>query len=228
MNKENQKNDHTPMIKQYLKLKSNYPDMLLFYRMGDFYELFYEDAKKISSLLNITLTKRGYSAGKEVPMSGIPCNSVDIYLLKLIKLRESVAICEQIEEPDSKKKLLLRKVVRIITPGTVTDDLFLQDHQDNLLASVFFKRNIIGYSTLNICSGEFIISEFTCTEDLLSELQRTNPKELLYPEGFIYYELIKENYGLRKRSLWEFKLDSAYRQLNLQFGTNNLNGFGLE
>ncbi|CAL4323907.1 DNA mismatch repair protein MutS [Buchnera aphidicola] len=228
MNKENKKNDHTPMIKQYLKLKSNYPDMLLFYRMGDFYELFYEDAKKISNLLNITLTKKGYSAGKEVPMSGIPCNSVDIYLLKLMKLRESVAICEQMEEPNSGKKLLLRKVVRIVTPGTVTDDFFLQDHQDNLLASVFFKRNIIGYAILNICSGEFVISEFTCTEDLLSELQRTNPKELLYPEGFFYYDLIKHNYGLRKRSLWEFKLDTAYRQLNLQFGTNSLNGFGVE
>ncbi|HXK00434.1 MAG TPA: DNA mismatch repair protein MutS [Buchnera sp. (in: enterobacteria)] len=228
MNKINKSNDHTPMIKQYLALKSNYPDMLLFYRMGDFYELFYEDAKKISNLLKITLTKRGYSAGKEIPMSGIPYNSADMYLSKLIKLGESVAICEQIEESNSEKKLLQRKVVRVITPGTVTNDVFLKDNQDNLLASIWMKGNIFGYSTLNICSGEFIISEYSCTEDLLSELQRTNPQELLYPENFIHYELIKDNRGLRKRFLWEFKLDTAYRQLNLQFGTNNLSGFGVE
>lgn len=228
MNKINKSNDHTPMIKQYLELKSNYPDMLLFYRMGDFYELFYEDAKKIANLLKITLTKRGYSAGKEIPMSGIPYNSADVYLLKLIKLGESVVICEQMEESNSGKKLLERKVVKIITPGTVTNDVFLKDNQDNLLASIWMKGNVFGYSTLNICSGEFIISEHGCTEDLLSELQRTNPEELLYPENFIHYELIKHNRGLRKRSLWEFKLDTAYRQLNLQFGTNNLSGFGVE
>ncbi|CAL4043580.1 DNA mismatch repair protein MutS [Buchnera aphidicola] len=228
MNKKYQINHHTPMIQQYLKLKYNYPDMLLFYRIGDFYELFYEDAKKISNLLNITLTKRGYSAGKEIPMSGIPYHSAEIYLLKLIKLGESVAICEQMEDSSSGKKLLKRKIVRIVTPGTVTDDIFLKDNKDNLLASIFMENNIFGYATLNICSGEFIISEFSSTEDLLSELKRTDPEELLYPEKFLYYDFIKKNRGLRKRSLLEFKLDTAHRQLNFQFGTNTLNGFGVQ
>ncbi|HMI76841.1 MAG TPA: DNA mismatch repair protein MutS, partial [Buchnera sp. (in: enterobacteria)] len=228
MNTKNKNNDHTPMIKQYLLLKSQYPNMFLFYKMGDFYELFYHDAKKISKLLNITLTKRGFSAGKIIPMSGIPCNSVNVYLKKLIELGESVAICDQMEEVEYGKKLLKRKVVRVVTPGTVTDDVFLKDNQDNLIAAMWLEKNIFGYSTLDLCSGEFILSEYSNNEDMLSELERTDPKELLYPENFIYYHLIEHRRGLNRRPIWEFEFNSACSQLNLQFNTMTLNSFGVD
>ncbi|XKM14591.1 DNA mismatch repair protein MutS [Orbaceae bacterium ac157xtp] len=219
---------HTPMMQQYFKIKAENPDILLFYRMGDFYELFYDDAKKASQLLDITLTKRGASAGEPIPMAGVPYHAAETYLAKLISLGESVAICEQVGDPAQSKGPVERKVVRIVTPGTVSDELLLDDRKDNLLAAIFSDKTHFGYATLDINSGRFNVFECKTAESILAELQRTNPVELLYPEEFQHMELIENRNGLRRRPMWEFELSTAKQQLNLQFGTNDLTGFGVE
>ncbi|WP_434527046.1 DNA mismatch repair protein MutS [Photorhabdus asymbiotica] len=219
---------HTPMMQQYLRLKAQHPDILLFYRMGDFYELFYDDAKKAAKLLDISLTKRGQSAGNPIPMAGVPHHAVENYLAKLVQLGESVAICEQIGDPATSKGPVERKVVRIVTPGTVTDEALLQERQDNLLAAIWHDNQGFGYATLDVTSGRFQISEMTEQETMVAELQRTRPVELLYPESFEHMALIEHCHGLRRRPLWEFELDTAKQQLNLQFGTRDLVGFGVE
>ncbi|NHB93078.1 DNA mismatch repair protein MutS [Photorhabdus cinerea] len=219
---------HTPMMQQYLRLKAQHPDILLFYRMGDFYELFYDDAKKAAKLLDISLTKRGQSAGNPIPMAGVPHHAVENYLAKLVQLGESVAICEQIGDPATSKGPVERKVVRIVTPGTVTDEALLQERQDNLLAAIWHDNQGFGYATLDVTSGRFLISEMAEQETMVAELQRTRPVELLYPESFEHMALIEHCHGLRRRPLWEFELDTAKQQLNLQFGTRDLIGFGVE
>ncbi|KAB0998542.1 DNA mismatch repair protein MutS [Cronobacter sakazakii] len=219
---------HTPMMQQYLKLKAQHPDILLFYRMGDFYELFYDDAKRASQLLNISLTKRGASAGEPIPMAGVPHHAVENYLAKLVNLGESVAICEQIGDPATSKGPVERKVVRIVTPGTISDEALLQERQDNLLAAIWQDSKGFGYATLDISSGRFRVSEPQDRETMAAELQRTNPAELLYAEDFAEMSLIEGRRGLRRRPLWEFELDTARQQLNLQFGTRDLVGFGVE
>ena len=226
-NKDNFAN-HTPMMQQYLKLKAENPDILLFYRMGDFYEMFYDDAKRASQLLDISLTKRGSSNGEPIPMAGVPYHAVESYLAKLIALGESVAICEQIGDPATSKGPVERKIVRIVTPGTVSDELLLEDRKDNLLASIWQYKNYYGYATLDISSGRFYIFECDNFEEMQAELQRTNPVELLYPEDFQSMPLIENNSGLRRRPQWDFDLETAKQQLNLQFGTNDLIGFGVE
>ena len=219
---------HTPMMQQYLKLKSEHPDILLFYRMGDFYELFFDDAKKASRLLDISLTKRGQSAGQPIPMAGVPHHAAENYLAKLVQLGESVAICEQIGDPATSKGPVERKVVRILTPGTITDEALLQERQDNLLAAIWQESSGYGYATLDLTSGRFIVSEIPNDETLCAELQRTRPAELLYPENFTSLALIEQSKGLRRRPIWEFELDTAKQQLNLQFSTKDLIGFGVE
>ncbi|EIZ8990620.1 DNA mismatch repair protein MutS [Cronobacter sakazakii] len=219
---------HTPMMQQYLKLKAQHPDILLFYRMGDFYELFYDDAKRASQLLDISLTKRGASAGEPIPMAGVPHHAVENYLAKLVNLGESVAICEQIGDPSTSKGPVERKVVRIVTPGTISDEALLQERQDNLLAAIWQDSKGFGYATLDISSGRFRVSEPQDRETMAAELQRTNPAELLYAEDFAEMSLIEGRRGLRRRPLWEFELDTARQQLNLQFGTRDLVGFGVE
>ncbi|WP_210423784.1 DNA mismatch repair protein MutS [Dickeya sp. CFBP 2040] len=219
---------HTPMMQQYLKLKAQHPDILLFYRMGDFYELFYDDAKRASQLLDISLTKRGASAGEPIPMAGVPHHAVENYLAKLVQLGESVAICEQIGDPATSKGPVERKVVRIVTPGTISDEALLQEKQDNLLAAIWQENRGFGYATLDISSGRFRLVEPADQETMAAELQRTNPAELLYPETFEAMFLIEHRHGLRRRPLWEFELDTARQQLNLQFGTRDLTGFGVE
>lgn len=219
---------HTPMMQQYLRLKAQHADILLFYRMGDFYELFFDDAKKAAQLLDISLTKRGQSAGQPIPMAGVPHHAVESYLAKLVQLGESVAICEQIGDTATSKGPVERKVVRIVTPGTVTDEALLQERQDNLLAAIWQEDNGYGYATLDITSGRFIISEMADINTISAELQRTRPAELLYPENFVDVALFENNKGLRRRPLWEFELDTARQQLNLQFGTQDLMGFGVE
>ncbi|HGJ5891035.1 MAG TPA: DNA mismatch repair protein MutS [Arsenophonus apicola] len=219
---------HTPMMQQYLRLKAQHADILLFYRMGDFYELFFDDAKKAAQLLDISLTKRGQSAGQPIPMAGVPHHAVESYLAKLVQLGESVAICEQIGDPATSKGPVERKVVRIVTPGTVTDEALLQERQDNLLAAIWQQEQRYGYATLDITSGRFIISEMADINTISAELQRTRPAELLYPENFTNIALFENNKGLRRRPLWEFELDTAKQQLNLQFGTQDLMGFGVE
>lgn len=219
---------HTPMMQQYLKLKAQHPDILLFYRMGDFYELFYDDAKRASQLLDISLTKRGASAGQPIPMAGVPHHAVENYLAKLVQLGESVAICEQIGDPAASKGPVERKVIRIVTPGTISDEALLQERQDNLLAAIWQDSKGFGYATLDISSGRFRLSEPEDRETMAAELQRTNPAELLYAEYFADMILIDGRRGLRRRPLWEFEPDTARQQLNLQFGTRDLVGFGVE
>jgi len=222
-------NNHTPMIKQYLSLKSQYPDMLLFYQMGDFYELFYKDAERVSELLKITLTKKGYSNNKVVPMAGVPCHKSEYYLSKLVKLGESIAICDQKKGSSNyKNKLISRKVIRIITPGTITDEAFLHENEDNFIAAIWKENNQFGYSILDISLGFFGVSKIFHVSDLLAEIERTNPKEILYPENFSDMFLIEHRRCIRKRSLLEFDLDVSYKSLNLQFNTYSLNGFGIE
>ncbi|WP_127959962.1 DNA mismatch repair protein MutS [Serratia microhaemolytica] len=219
---------HTPMMQQYLRLKAEHPGILLFYRMGDFYELFYDDAKRAAQLLDISLTKRGASAGEPIPMAGVPYHAVENYLAKLVQLGESVAICEQIGDPASSKGPVERKVVRIVTPGTITDEALLQERQDNLLAAIWQEAHRFGYATLDLSSGRFRICEADDLESIAAELQRTNPAELLYPENFAALGLIEQRNGLRRRPLWEFELETARQQLNLQFATRDLSGFGVE
>jgi DNA mismatch repair protein MutS len=220
--------NHTPMMQQYLRLKAQHPDILLFYRMGDFYELFYDDAKRASQLLDISLTKRGASAGEPIPMAGVPYHAVENYLARLVQLGESVAICEQIGDPALSKGPVERKVVRIVTPGTISDEALLNERQDNLLAAIWQDSRGFGYATLDISSGRFRLTEPADREAMAAELQRTNPAELLYPEDFAAMDLIENRRGMRRRPLWEFELDTARQQLNMQFGTRDLTGFGVE
>ena len=221
--------NHTPMMRQYLTLKAENPDILLFYRMGDFYELFYDDAKKAAALLDISLTKRGASAGEPIPMAGVPYHAVEGYLAKLVQLGESVAICEQIGDPAlAKGQPVERKVVRIVTPGTVSDEALLQERLDNILAAVYQEKNKFGLATLDMTSGRFQISEPADSETLRAELQRLSPAELLYCEDFAEMQLIENAKGLRRRPIWEFELGTAVQLLNRQFGTKDLKAFGVE
>ncbi|ARC91294.1 DNA mismatch repair protein MutS [Vibrio coralliilyticus] len=219
---------HTPMMQQYLKLKAENPDILLFYRMGDFYELFYDDAKRASQLLDISLTKRGASAGEPIPMAGVPFHAVEGYLAKLVQLGESVAICEQIGDPATSKGPVERQVVRIVTPGTVTDEALLSERIDNLIAAIYHHDGKFGYATLDVTSGRFQLMEPETEEAMAAELQRTAPRELLFPEDFEPVELMAARNGNRRRPVWEFELDTAKQQLNQQFGTRDLVGFGVE
>ena len=219
---------HTPMMQQYLRLKAEHPEILLFYRMGDFYELFYDDAKRASQLLEISLTKRGASAGEPIPMAGVPYHAVENYLAKLVSLGESVAICEQIGDPALSKGPVERKVVRIVTPGTISDEALLNERQDNLLAAVWQGPRGFGFATLDISSGRFRLAEPTDLETMAAELTRSNPAELLYSEDFSAMSLIENRRGLRRRPLWEFEVETARQQLNMQFGTRDLSGFGVD
>ena len=220
--------NHTPMMQQYLGIKADFPDTLVFYRMGDFYELFYDDARRIAKLLDITLTTRGESAGQPVPMAGVPYHAADGYLAKLVRLGESVAICEQMEEPGKGKGPVARKVVRIVTPGTVTDELLLQERRDNLLAAVHEGGGRLGLATLDVSAGRFRVQELTDTAALSAELERLKPAELLLSEGAgeALRELLRDRPGLRQQPPWLFDSEGAQRQLTRQFGTRDLSGFG--
>ena len=219
---------HTPMMQQYLGLKSQHPDILLFYRMGDFYELFYDDAKKAAALLDISLTKRGQSAGTPIPMAGVPYHAVEGYLARLVQLGESVAICEQVGDPATSKGPVERKVVRIVTPGTVTDEALLNERQDNLLCAVTQLRGLYGLAQLDISSGRFLLNQVDNSDDLLALLQRLNPAELLYPEELQDIALLEKRKGARRRPVWEFELATAKRLLCQQFATKDLLSFGVD
>ncbi|MEP1447570.1 MAG: DNA mismatch repair protein MutS [Paraglaciecola sp.] len=222
---------HTPMMQQYLKIKAEHPDILLFYRMGDFYELFFDDAKKASELLDISLTARGKSGGNAIPMAGVPYHAVENYLARLVKMGQSVAIVEQVGDPATSKGPVERKVQRIVTPGTVSDEALLEDKQDNILAAVTSVKqqnnHYFGYSTLDVTTGRFTLCEPKDIEALAAEIQRTNPVELLYPEDFAFLHIIEQRKGLRRRPIWEFDFETATAQLNQQFGTKELTGFGV-
>ncbi len=219
---------HTPMMKQYLSIKADYPDMLLFYRMGDFYEMFYDDAERGAQLLNINLTARGASAGSPIPMAGVPYHAVDNYLAKLIKLGESVAICEQIGDPATSKGPVERQVARIITPGTLSDEALLDERQDNLLVAIHQDEQHFGLAYFNMSSGEFKIISCDSIEALKTEVARLNPAEILVNETAELPTTLRQHPGLRRRPVWEFSLASAQKQLCEQFNTKNLQAFGVD
>ena len=227
-NLPNDLSSHTPMMQQYLRIKSEHQDVLLFYRMGDFYELFWDDAKKAAQLLDISLTARGKSGGNAIPMAGVPYHAVDNYLAKLVKLGESVALCEQVGDPATSKGPVERKVTRIVTPGTVTDEALLENNSENLLAAVACRQNTFGFATLDVSSGRFIIKQLQSVEEIEAELEKSRPAELLYPDDFSHTYLFRQDSGLRRRPEWEFDPDTACKLLNEQFGTKELTGFGIQ
>ncbi len=218
---------HTPMMQQYLRIKAEHPALLLFYRMGDFYELFYDDARRAAELLEITLTHRGQSAGEPIPMAGVPYHSVEGYLARLVRMGESVAICEQVGDPAASKGPVERKVVRIVTPGTVTDEALLEERRDNLLAALLRGGDRFGLAVMDVGSGRFTVQEVDGTEALGGELARLDPTELLVPDDF-EVALLGDRQGIRRLPPWHFESDAARRLLNAQFGTRDLSGFGCE
>ena len=219
-------NAHTPMMQQYLRLKAQYRDMLMFYRMGDFYELFYDDAEKASRLLDITLTARGASAGQPIPMAGVPFHAVEQYLARLVRLGESVAICEQIGDPATAKGPVERKVVRIVTPGTLTDASLLEEKRDCLLAALVIHERVLGIASLNLASGALRVRE-TGIADLAAELERLQPAEILVPEDTALPIARPGGTTVKALPPWHFDEARAARSLAEQFGTRDLAGFGI-
>jgi len=220
--------NHTPMMQQYLRIKAQHRDELVFYRMGDFYELFFDDAKKASELLDVTLTARGKSNGDPIPMAGIPYHAADGYLAKLVKAGVSVAICEQIGDPAASKGPVERKVVRIVTPGTVSDEALLDSRRDNLLVAIHQQGETYGIASLDMASGRFLVLEVEGLEAVLGELQRLAPAELLISDLITSPQLVENRRGLRRRGPWEYDLETAERLLTQQFATKNLAGFGCD
>ncbi len=219
---------HTPMMQQYLRIKAQHPEQLLFYRMGDFYELFFEDAKKAAQLLDITLTARGQAQGNPIPMAGVPFHAAENYLARLLHAGESVVICEQIGDPATSKGPVERQVVQILTPATVTDEALLEAKIANLLVAVSIEKNTLGIASLELSSGRFMLQEVNAVEELLTEIQRLQPKELLIEESAAFLETLKKQTLVHKRAKWDFDYDTAYRQLCLQFNTKNLKAFACE
>jgi DNA mismatch repair protein MutS len=216
---------HTPMMQQYLRIKAEHPDLLLFYRMGDFYELFFEDARRAAQLLDITLTARGQSAGAAIPMAGVPVHSAEGYLAKLVKLGECVAVCEQIGDPAKAKGPVERQVTRIVTPGTVTEEALLDARRDTLLMTVFKDSERFGLACLDLSAGRFSVLESAGDAALKAELERLKPAELLVCESQVNCFAPLQ---VRSRPPWYFELSSAQRRLTEQFGTRDLSGFGAE
>ncbi|MBS0396953.1 MAG: DNA mismatch repair protein MutS, partial [Proteobacteria bacterium] len=214
--------EHTPMMQQYLALKAECPDVLLFYRMGDFYELFYDDARRGARLLDIALTSRGQSAGQPIPMAGVPVATVETYLARLVRLGESVAICEQVGEPGKGRGPVERRIVRVVTPGTVTDEGLLEERRATLLAAVASAAGRWGLAWLELASGRFTVAELPTRAALEGELARLRPAELLVAEGTEAATLE----GARARAPWHFELGVATRLLTQQFGVRDLDGFG--
>jgi len=214
------------MMQQYLRIKAEHPDMLLFYRMGDFYELFYQDAERAARLLDITLTKRGKSAGHPIPMAGVPYHAAEGYMAKLVRQGESVAICEQIGDPAASKGPVERQVVRVVTPGTVTDEALLEERRDNLLAALCEQGGKFGLATLDLGSGRCVLQQIDTNSALAGELERLRPAELLLPEEFQPAAGLPELRGVCRLPAWHFDLETAERLLSSQFGTRDLSGFG--
>lgn len=222
------KPNHTPMMQQFLRIKADHPQELLFYRMGDFYELFFDDAKKAAELLDITLTARGQSDGQPIPMCGVPFHAADGYLAKLVKAGVSVAICEQIGDPGESKGPVDRQVVRVITPGTLTDESLLDANRDNFIVCCHRGEEALGLACLDLGSGRFEIIEVPDDEALLSELSRLNPAEMIIAEGAAYPDPIAKRVGVRSRAAWEFNYEQAVTTLCTQFQVHDLGGFDCE
>jgi DNA mismatch repair protein MutS len=221
---------HTPMMQQYLRIKSECPDMLLFYRMGDFYELFYDDARRVAELVNITLTARGKSGGNPIPMAGVPYHAVDNYLAKIVRRGESVAICEQVGDPKTSKGPVEREVVRIITPGTLTDEALLDERRDNLLAAICATGSeeapCFGLAWMDLSVGRFAVTQLEDLQDLQSELERLAPAEVLVQEALESAPWLPVAGQIRPMPPWHFDVETATRALCAQFKTRDLSGFG--
>jgi DNA mismatch repair protein MutS len=220
--------EHTPLMKQFFAAKAEHPDVLLFFRMGDFYELFYDDARKAARLLDITLTQRGNSAGQPIPMAGVPHHAYEGYLARLVALGESVAICEQIGDPATSKGLVERKVVRIVTPGTVTDEALLDERRDTLLLAISRDKHGYGLAWADLASGRLRANEVESVDALEAELARLQPVETLLPDEDDWPASVLEARGLRRRAPWLFDADSGRRQLLQFFGVHDLSAFGLD
>ncbi len=221
---------HTPMMQQYLKIKAEHPDILLFYRMGDFYELFFDDAKKAAQLLDITLTARGKSAGEAIPMAGVPYHAAEQYLSRLLKMGESVAICEQVGDPAKSKGPVKREVARILTPGTVTDEFLLEERKDNLLVAISQlskkAKVIYGIAAIDLSSGRFTVQEVASDSELCNEIGRLNPNEILCCDN---QKLpLADDYALTYRPEWHFDQETAEHLLHKQLQTQSLSGFGCD
>ncbi len=216
---------HTPMMQQYLRIKADFPDTLLFYRMGDFYELFYDDARRAAKLIDITLTARGKSAGESIPMAGIPYHAADNYLAKLVRQGESVAICEQIGDPATSKGPVERQVVRVVTPGTLTEESLLDARRDNLVAAICLDDPKPGLAWIDLSAGRFALSELAEADALSAELARLQPAELLVAEDHDP-SLNTDSAAVRQLPPWRFDLDTATRKICSHYGVRDLNGFG--
>ncbi len=217
---------HTPMMQQYLRIKAEHPDKLLFYRMGDFYELFFDDAVRAAQLLGITLTTRGSSAGAAIKMAGVPYHAAEPYLAKLVKQGLSVAICEQIGDPAAAKGPVERQVARIVTPGTLTDAALLDDRRDSLLLAIAApaKAGLLGLAWLNLASGRFCVSEIAA-EQLPATLERIAPAEILVAEN-AGFTALKHSAGIRKLSALDFNVKRAQEMLCEQFAILDLKAYG--
>ncbi|MGQ9686531.1 MAG: DNA mismatch repair protein MutS [Thiobacillaceae bacterium] len=218
---------HTPMMQQYMRIKAEYPGMLLFYRMGDFYELFHDDAERAAELLDITLTTRGASAGEPIRMAGVPCHAAEQYLARLVKLGESVAICEQIGDPKTAKGPVERKVVRIVTPGTLTEDALLEDKSDATLLALAPGKDCLALAWLTLANGDFRATE-VAPERLAAELARLAPAEVLLPEGWQHPALAGLKAALTRRPDWQFDAQRGRRLLTEHFATRDLTACGIE
>jgi DNA mismatch repair protein MutS len=220
--------EHTPLMKQFFAAKAEHPDVLMFFRMGDFYELFFDDARKAARLLDITLTQRGQSGGQPIPMAGVPHHSAEGYLARLVALGESVAICEQIGDPALAKGIVERKVVRIVTPGTVTDEALLNERRDTLLLTIARGKSGYGLAWADLAGGRFLVNEVANEDALEAELARLEPAETLIADEDGWAPFVAERTGLRRRAPWLFDADSGRRQLLRFFNLHDLSGFGLE
>ncbi|MDO9225879.1 MAG: DNA mismatch repair protein MutS [Pseudomonadota bacterium] len=218
---------HTPMMQQYFRIKADHPDMLLFYRMGDFYELFHDDAERAARLLDITLTTRGASAGQPIRMAGVPYHAAEQYLAKLSRLGESVAICEQVGDPKTSKGPVERRVVRIVTPGTVTDEALLDDRRDAVMLAVVPTRQHLALAWLTLSSGRFAAKTLP-SDRLGAELIRLNPSEILLPENYAHPDLANLKVAFSRRPDWQFDAERGRRLLLEQFGVNDLTAYGIE
>lgn len=216
---------HTPMMQQYLGIKAQHPDKLLFYRMGDFYELFMDDAEHAARLLDLTLTSRGSSNGQRIPMAGVPVHAAEGYLGRLVKSGQSIAVCEQVSDPAASKGLVKREVVRIVTPGTITDENLLDQKRDNHICAIYQHNDLLGLASIEIGSGDFLLQQLCSEQELHSELERLKPAEIVMQE---YSSLNLSIYKIQIQGEWIFEFDSAYRLLKEQFGTKDLVGFGCE
>ena len=219
----------TPMMERYLEVKHQNPGTLLLFRMGDFYELFYEDAEIAARILGITLTSRDKNSSNPIPMAGFPHHSLDSYLYKLIHAGYRAAICDQVEDPKKAKGMVKREVTRVITPGTLTDDALLDPHENNFLASIYFGKSDIGLAWLELSTGRFLTSN-TTAEHLVDELARIHPAECIFAEGntALQNAIGHLDTMLTERPSWTFAEDECEKLLLSHFGTKTLEGFNLE